>query len=295
MSAQMQLLQDVNEALPQETSRIENRLSGLIRVTSLTNSPPCTTTSSYDLSHKSEHVITRIAREEIHRAMHPILESLSQAQVRHESLVEALKNITEDLSMRLWDVSLHDEEFQGKVPNTNARTTRKSALASHLTSYDLNVPSRVDPQELDYTNCSIINRAQRETPKSGRKYHGRGWSYWTTFSWLGTIRIEIRPSKKWGTAKSRWIDGLAISVNFWPSWPLLRRRCVSLLYPTEPSHSIYHQILPKIATFPVVSKTAPVWHLICRNDVRGLRHALVTGLANPNDQDENGVSLLYVS
>ncbi|ORY14575.1 hypothetical protein BCR34DRAFT_662612 [Clohesyomyces aquaticus] len=105
MNAQTQLLQDLNSALPHETSKIGNIIDELGQLTSSTNSRPYVTSNRYEIAQKTEHMVARIAREEIRRAMRLVLDKLSESQERCESLSETLSNIMEDVASRLWDSS----------------------------------------------------------------------------------------------------------------------------------------------------------------------------------------------
>jgi hypothetical protein len=159
------------------------------------------------------------------------------------------------------------------------------------------VPS-CDPdttRKLACTNYSFTCLPYPTFPERPQRRSRRIWTYWTLISWLGTINIEIRQCKRWDMPDSRWSTYFSISVIFWPSWLLLRRRCISLLYNTELLYNAYHQILPMVATFPVIRRDASVWHLVQHGDIHGLRQAFEAGLANPNDQDEHGHTLLHVS
>jgi hypothetical protein len=295
MSAQAQLLQDVKTALPQETSKIDNRLDELMRITSSANSPPVVTQSKYMIAQKTEHLVARIVREEIRRTLRPVIEKLSQSHTRNDRLAETLQDVTDHLGKLLWDGAVLDQELGDRIPGVSPESTKQEDQTREPTfSNAVPLSDLEHGTELDHTNCASARDPYPASPQRPRHRPRKIWTYWTSFSWLGNIRVEIRQRKRRNRAGNCWSTDLFISVTFWPSWPLLRRRCISLLYTTEPSHNAYHQLMPMVAMFPVISQSAPVWRLVRRGNIRGLRHAFENGLASPNDQDEHGNTLVHV-
>jgi hypothetical protein len=122
----------------------------------------------------------------------------------------------------------------------------------------------------------------------------RVWSYWSSASWIGTVRIEVRTMTQVGKASGSQPRTFDLSISFWPSRYLPRRRCISICYTNKANECGYYQICPMIAIFPIIAPDSPVWLCIKANDLNGLHSLFVECLASPNDQDEAGTTLLQV-
>ncbi|KAJ4024642.1 hypothetical protein NW766_000882 [Fusarium irregulare] len=112
------------------------------------------------------------------------------------------------------------------------------------------------------------------------------WSYWASISSVGTFRVQCRSQN--GDNGRFW----TIQSDFWPSVTSLLSRCISLKYSSNYDPQGYMALFPSLAIHPIISKDHPIWNLIERGDLAGVRLQLREHRNGPHDQDSDGVSLL---
>ena len=248
--------------------------------------------SSRSTAGYTEDAILRVVRLELQNLLHPVIEAISRSEDHQKTLGLQLQDMAYHLCTRLAQTPAAPKESSPGITSQNLPGNdlepyhnRESCRAVSDNWYIADS----EPSHHSGTYCPVtsFNHLPEYTVTVSR------WTYWRQWSWLGTIRVEVKWSVRYnGNRRSK---NMEISINFCPSWPLLRRNCVSLLYSTSPVINTYYQLCPLVATFPIISDHAPVWDCIRKNDVDGLRYLLDNGLAGPNDQDQHGQTLLHAS
>ena len=280
------LMQDSREASASGTA---TGLPGLRQLSELVGSIAeyqSVTVSSRTLVQPAIEVVRSAVHSELQAILHPVLEGISQSEARQNRLSVDVKSIIDTLSTQI------------AVQNpSSAQDTRPVASKpqDHMAFASDPHPALDRPPSL-----TVTQGAQDQPPEPAKdwmppRYTRETWSTWTykrRLSWIGTVWIEVKRYSVFVGSKNT--AHTAFQVKFRPSFPLVSRRWVSLKYTTEPSSGVYYQLAPYIATFHIIPRDAEIWSHIRDGNVSEVQRMLSSGLANPNDQDDDGYTLLHV-
>ena len=240
----------------------------------------------------TNETIPRVVRLELRHLLHPLIEAISRSEDYQKSLGMQLQDITNHLCAGLAQTLAAPKESGLSIVSRNIAAIGLEPWHNYESRQAVSDEWSIsDPEPFQpfgaYCSTTARTRLPTHTMTVSR------WTYWQQWSWLGTIRLEVRRFVRYnGNRRSKHMESC---INFWPSWPLLRRNCVSLFCSTSPLINTYYQLCPLVAIFPIISNHAPVWDCIENNDIDGLRYLLDNGLAGPNDQDQHGHTLLHAS
>jgi hypothetical protein len=246
----------------------------------------------------SQQLLGGIMRYELRKMMMPILEeNFAKSESRNEALLREMKNIIErsasDLSRNFMSIDNDNQmgtetssQLPGAVPNNQPPDLSSFNEALHR--------QQVADVLQDLTKPATNQERYRQEASSTNTKSRRIWSHWSSASWIGTVRIEVRSTTRVGKANSTQQRTFELSIFFWPSRYIPWRRSISLFYTNRANECGYFQICPMIATFPIVARTAPSWQCVRVGNLNGLHSLFVNGLASPKDQDDKGTTLLHV-
>jgi hypothetical protein len=246
----------------------------------------------------SKEALGCVVRQEVRRTLMPIIEgNMTKSQTQNEALLHALSDIMEtsavEISRRTTSSELH-RRVMGQGHTRIRKTPRKIQAYQTLHADPVEEPRKLSNDcAVSFDSLRSLTTGQpidllSQCPRF--RSNRLKWSYWSSSSWLGTIRIEIRMGAKGNTTGS-YFD---VTISFWPSWYLLRKRCISIFYTSKADEMGYFQLCPMLATYPIIPEDAPVWHYIRKGDVDSLMNLFQNGDASPDDQDSHGKTLLHV-
>lgn len=248
--------------------------------------PEKSISSTNSIAGLSTEDIRSVVRLELEGILYPILNNISHNQSSHEKLSLDINALVDTLSMHS---DMHNTSPSRSTLDATGGKQRKtvSKAMDHMLRRprDSPSPAREGSQYLQQTTSPQI-------PWEPGMHAQSIWVYWRRVSWIGTIRIEIkRYSTNIGDRRAKYTS---FWIRFWPSCLLVNRKCISLLYSTQPFAQVYYQLAPLISIFPVIPADAEVWKYIQHGDITGLRRMLSHGLTGPNDQEPHGYTLLHV-
>jgi hypothetical protein len=239
-------------------------------------------------------------RYELSKVLTPIFEvNFAKSESRNEALLGEMKSIVErsasDLSRNL--MSMDTQSQTGMKPSSQSQLpySVEEDQPPDLSSFDEARPPHQGADAFQALTKPATNQERYpQEPSSPNTTRRRIWSHWSSASWVGTVRIEVRRITQVDKTSGSQQRNFDLSISFWPSRYLPRRRCISLFYTNKANECGYFQICPMIATFPIISDNAPVWLCIRNADLDGLHSLFVKGLASPDDQMGKGTTLLHV-
>jgi len=238
-------------------------------------------------------------RYELSKLLTPVAEeNFTKSESRNEALLREIKSIVESSAS---DLSRH---FMSMDNQSQTGLTSGSQLPSYPveedqppdpSSFNEALPPRPGADTLQaLTKLATDQEHCLQESSSPNTRSERIWSHSSSASWIGTVGIEVRRIAQVEKASGSPKRNFDLSVSFWPSRYLPRRRCISLFYTNKANECGYYQLCPIIATFPIIAWDSPVWDCVKYGDLKGLHSLFLNGLASPNDQDEEGVTLLHV-
>ena len=213
------LTQDISEDVILDRSGLPSN-TNMTKLVSPTGPIPKANSATMAVAGLAEEGIGRVVRLELQGLLRPILETISKSQNQQERLGLELRNVVDAISSRIERQSCALEESSISLPSGD----------EIFGDFDKIIPAEFSKQKStekleDLDQLQVPLEADQGLPydqmlEPTLVYHQQ-------WSWLGTILVEIKRRLK--HERKRHLKYVVISINFWPSWPLLRRNCISLL------------------------------------------------------------------
>lgn len=290
------ILRDLSQALPAGERRLNSKLDIIAGILSQVEASHNTFTSNTSFQCLQES-LGGIVRYELSKLLTPVTEeNFTKSESRNEALLREIKSIVESSAS---DLSRH---FMSIDNQSQIRLTSSSQLPYPVeedqqpdpSSFNEALPPRPGADTVEVLTKLATNQEHYSQESSSPNTRSeRIWSNWSS-SWIGRVRIEVRRIAQVEKASGSQKRSFDLSISFWPSRYSPRRRCVSLFYTNKANEYGYYQICPMIATFPIIAEDSPVWDCVRYGDLNGLHSLFLSGLASPNDQDDEGITLLHV-
>ncbi|PSN69410.1 hypothetical protein BS50DRAFT_341584 [Corynespora cassiicola Philippines] len=262
--SQQKQITDFKDISLAETAKMDRKLDFLTSFITSGMMPTVSTSSTFSVDGFTRTTIAAIARNECNSVLRDVLGQLNISQSQRETLEKQLRGVADGASTELLrEDATNRNERASFIDNTNYDEKRLMAGdGSHFSQ---------PPRRKERISTYEVHRP-----------------------WLGTIRIITYCIGKRNKATKKWEQSVEVSINIWSTLPILRNRCTDILFTTESSSSGHSQLFPLIATYPIVPNDSPVFQYVTKGDIESLRSAFVEGRASPNDQGENGWTLLHV-
>lgn len=262
--SQQKQITDFKDVSLAEAAKMDGKLDFLTSFITSSMMPAVSTSSTFSVENFTRESIATIARNECKSVFRDVLEQLNISQSQRENLEKQLRGVADGASTEL---------FRENVTNRN-----EGASFINNTNFD--------ERRLTSGNGSYFSQPQRRKERIS--------TYEVRRPWLGTIRINTYCIGKRNKATKKWEQSVEVSITIWSTLPVLRNRCIDIIFTTERSSSGHSQLFPSIATYPIIPWGSSVFQYIINGDVESLRSAFIEGRASPNDQGENGWTLLHV-